>query len=368
VLNFLKSRNLVGLDIGNHTIKLVHLKSKGAKLALANLALRELPPEFLEESDPDIKNDLLSEAIKQLFKEHDLKTKDVVTSIPGDDVIVRYIKLPRMSEEELRNVITLETEQYIPLSIDQVVLDFSVLGELEEEGQKKLEVLLVAAKEEIVDRHLDLLARSGLNPVILDVDSFALSNAFEHNYGKIPGETISLINLGAKLTTINILEDGVSHLTRDVAVAGNNFTREIQQEFGISFAEAEVLKREQGQAQTETEDLITINAHGQDDKTARIGDAITPVLNKLLAEIRRSFDYYESSIRKKAVSRILLSGGAARLKNIDKFLSEKLNVPVEWNDPFKAIEISESLFDRDFIAANSPLFNVGLGLALRQVE
>lgn len=368
MLNFLKSRNLVGLDIGNHAIKLVHLKSKGAKLALANLAIREVPPEVQEEADPDVKNDALAETIKQMLKEHDLRIKDVVASIPGDDVIVRYIKLPYMSEEELKNVIALETEQYIPLSIDQVVLDFTVLGELEEENQKKLEVLLVAAKEEVVDRHLELFSRTGLNPVVLDVDSFALGNAFEFNYGRIPGETISLINLGAKLTTINILEEGVSHLTRDVAVAGNNFTREIQQEFGLSFSEAETLKRQQGQALTETEDIIQIESKDQNDKSARIGDAITPVLNKLLAEIRRSFDYYESSIRKKSVSRIFLSGGAAQLKNIDKYLTEKLNVPVEWNDPFKAIEISDSLFDRNFIATNAPLFNVGLGLALRQVE
>jgi len=367
VFNFLKSRNLVGLDIGNHTIKLVHLKNKGVKLALAHLVIREIPPEVQEEADPDVKNDQLVELIKQIFKEQDLRIKDVVTSIPGDDVIVRYIKLPYMSEEELKNVIALETEQYIPLSIDQVVLDFTVLGELEEEGQKKLEVLLVAAKEEIVDRHLELLGRAGLNPFVLDVDSFALSNAFEHNYGRVSGETLGLINLGAKLTTINIVEDGVSHLTRDVAVAGNNFTREIQQEFSLSYAEAEELKRQQGQAQTETEDLIQFENQDVNNKSARIGDAITPVLNKLLAEIRRSFDYYESSIRKKPVSRIFLSGGTARLKNIDKYLAEKLNVPVEWNDPFKAIEISEA-FDRDFVTAHAPLLNVGLGLALRQSE
>jgi type IV pilus assembly protein PilM len=368
VLDLFKNRNWIGLDIGNHAIKLVQLRSRGGKLALVNLALRAIPSEVQEEADPEAKLDLIAEHIKALFKEHDLRTRDVVTSLPGDDAIVRYVKLPHMSEEELRNVIALETEQYIPLSIDQVVLDFSVLGELEEEGQKKLEVLLVAAKEEIVDRHLDLLARANLNPVALDVDAFALGNAFEHNYGQLPGETVGLIHLGARLTTINILEDGVSHLTRDVAVAGNNFTREISREFGMGFAEAEELIREQGQAQTETEDLIQIESPGANDQTARIGDTLAPVLNKLLAEIRRSFDYYEGSIRKKPVSRILISGGAARLKNLDKYLTEKLNVPVEANDPFRAIEVSDRLFDRNFVTTHAPLFNVGLGLALRQVE
>lgn len=368
MFNFLKSRDLVGLDIGNHTLKLVHLKSRGDSLSLANLAMKEIPPEAQEEADPDIKNEIVSETIKQLLKEHDLRVKDVVTALPGDDAIVRYVKLPFMSDEELKNVIALETEQYIPLAIDQVVLDYSVLGELEEEGQKKLEVLLVAAKEEIVDRHIELLTRTGLTPALLDVDSFALSNAFESNYGRIPDETIGLINLGAKLTTINIVENGVSHLTRDVAVAGNNFTREIQREFGVSFSEAETLKRQQGQVLIESEDLIQLGGGEHDERVSRIGDAITPVLNKLLAEIRRSFDYYESSIRRKPVSRIMLSGGTSRLKNLDKYLAEKLNIPAELNDPFKRLEISDRLFDRTFISTNAQMFNVGLGLALRQAE
>jgi len=368
VFNFLKSRTWVGLDIGNHVIKAVLLKGQRDKWSLTNLALSEIPVEIQEEADPDVKNDQLADLIKQLFKEHDFRAKEVVTSISGDDAIVRYVKLPFMNEEELKNVISYEAEQYIPLAIEQVVLDFSVLGEIEEDGQKKLEVLLVAAKEEVVERHLDLLHRAGLSPAVIDIDSFALGNAFEQNYGKPEGETISLINLGAKLTNIVILESGVSHLTRDVAVAGNNFTREIQQEFGLSFAEAETLKREQGQALTETEDLLQIDVSDKGDQAARIGEAITPVLNKLVAEIRRSFDYYESSIRKTPVSRILLSGGTARLQNIDKFLSEKLNLPVEVNDPFKSIHIPEKLFDPQFIAANAQLFNIALGLALRQAE
>ncbi len=368
MLNVLRGRNLLGLDIGNHAIKAVLLKSRGDVLSLVNLARLELPSEAQEESDPDTKLDLVVEGIKQLLKEHDIRTKDVVTSISGDDAIVRYVKLPFMNEEELRNVINYEAEQYIPLSIDQVVLDFQVLGELEEEGQKKLEVLLAAAKEETVDRQVALLHRAGLNPVVIDIDSFALGNAFERNYGKLEGETVSLINVGAKLTTINILEDGISHLTRDVAVAGNNFTREIQREFSLSFAEAESLKREQGQAQVESEDLLQIEGSDQDNRTARIGEAITPVLNKLLAEIRRSFDYYESSIRKKAVSRILLSGGTAHLKNLEKYLAEKMNVPVELNDPFKQVQVAERKFDLDFIREHAQEFNVGLGLALRQTE
>jgi type IV pilus assembly protein PilM len=367
VFNFIKTGNLIGLDIGSASIKAVQFKSVGEQLTLLNLALEEIPLEVQEETDPDIKNDLLAEIIRKLFKEHGIKSKDVVTALPGDDAIVRYVKLPFMSDEELKNVISYEAEQYIPLAIDQVVLDFDRLGEIEEDGQKKIEVLLVAAKEEIVDRHLDLLRRVGLNPAVIDVDSFALSNAFVRSYSNVEGETVGLIHVGAKLTTINIVEEGISHLTRDVQVAGNNFSREIQREFGMSLAEADELKCLQGKVLTETEDILQIEVPTTEDKSARVGEALNPLLNKLIAEIRRSFSYYESSIRKKPVSRIILSGGSARLKNFDKYLAEKLNVPVDFNDPFKAVQIPERFFDVDYIKANAQRFNVGVGLALRTV-
>lgn len=368
MFGFLKKSNLIGLDIGSQSIKAVQLNRKGGSLILAGLAVAEIPPEIQEEIDPVTKQEQIANLIRRLMKDHDFRVKDVVTAISGDSVIVRYVKLPHMSVEELRNVITYEAEQYIPLAIDQVVLDFQILGEVEEESQKKIEVLLVAAKEEIIDQHIALLNQAGLNPVLIDVDSFALENAFELNYGKLEGETIGLINIGAKLTTINILEDGVTHLTRDVAVAGNNFTREIQREFSVSFGEAEELKRNQGQVLVETEDILQMEIPKKDDASTRIGEAIVPVLNKLVAEIQRSFDYYESSIRKKKISRIMLSGGSSRLKNLDKFLADKLGVKVDVNSPFQNVEIAEKDFDTADVAANAQSFNIGVGLALRQVE
>ncbi|MCK5219806.1 type IV pilus assembly protein PilM, partial [bacterium] len=299
-----------------------------------------------------------------------IRTKNVATAISGDSVIVRYVKLPYMSEDELKNVITYEAEQYIPLAIDLVVLDFEILGELEEEGQRKIEVLLVAAKEDIIDQHVDILKRAGLTPIVIDVDTFALENAFDYNFGQAEAETetISLVHIGAKLTTINILENGVSHLTRDVAVAGNNFTREIQREFGISFIQAEELKFRAGEVPIESEDIMQMEMPGKDNESNRIGEAITPVLNKLVAEIQRSFDYYESSIRRGTISRIQLSGGTSRLKKIEKYLADKLNLVVGMNDPFQNISIPEKEFDIGFITARAQMFNVVVGLAMRQVE
>jgi type IV pilus assembly protein PilM len=366
VIKFLKHRNLLGLDIGSHTVKAVQFVKKGEQLRLVSLAHMEIPPEIQEEADPALHNDMLANAIKQMLKENKINAKEAVTSIAGDNVIVRYVKLPKMSEEELKNVISYEGEQYIPLAINQVVMDHTILGELEEEGSTKMEVLLVAAKEEIVDEHIRLLQLAGLNPALIDVDSFALQNAYELNYGVID-ETIGLIHIGAKLTTINILENGVTHLTRDVAVAGNNFTREIQREFDVTFHQAEELKCQEGEVPIETEDILQMEMPKKQNNAKRIGDAIAPVLNKLIAEIQRSFDYYTTSIRKRPVSRIILSGGTSRLKNLDKYLNQKLDIAVELNNPFKEIMVGEKEFDTEFITHNAQIFNVGVGLALRQV-
>jgi type IV pilus assembly protein PilM len=368
VFDFLRSRKLIGLDIGSHTVKVVELQKKGERHRLESLATMQIASEIQEEADPTLRNEMLAEAIKNMLKENKVTCKNVVSSIAGDSVIVRYVKLPAMSEEELKNVISMEAEQYIPLAIDQVVLDFSILGEVEEEGIQKIEVLLVAAKEEIIDMHVQLLQLSGLNPIAIDVDTFALQSAFEVNYGVNEGETIGLINLGAKLTTINILENGVTHLTRDVAVAGNNFTREIQREFDITFSEAENLKHTEGKVLIESEDIMQMAIPKEDDKASRIGEAITPVLNKLVAEIQRSFDYYESSIRKKSISRIVLSGGSGKMRNLDKYLADKFDVSVEINDPFREIIIPDKDFDQEYISGEAQKFNVGVGLALRQME
>lgn len=368
VFRFLKSQNLIGLDVGSHTIKAVQLKKTPEQIQLVSLAFLEVPPEIQEEADPAVRDELLARTLKQLFKESQITAKQVVTAVSGDAVIVRYVKMPHMPEEELKNVINYEAEQYIPLAIDQMILDFEVLGEVEEEGAQKLEVLLVAAKADVIEQHMHLLQMAGLSPALIDVDTFALQNAFETNYGRIPDETVSLINVGAKLTTINILENGVTHLTRDVAVAGNNFTREIQREFDVTFAQAEELKNREGQVLIESEDILQMEISKKEDNATRIGEAIAPVLNKLVAEIQRSFDYYESTIRKKPISRIVLSGGAARLKNLDKYLAEKFNLKVEVNDPFKEILIPEKKFDLDFIRRNAQMFNVAVGLALRDPE
>jgi len=312
--------------------------------------------------------------IKKIIKQKGFNGKNVITAIPGDSAIIRYIKVPYMTEEELKNMIPYDAEQYIPLSMDQVVFDYQVLSETEEENQKKLEVLLVAVKNDTMNQHISLLKDAGVSPVVIDVDAFALCNAFSLNLKEesetgVKADTVALIDIGAKMTSINILENGIPHLTRDINIGGNNFTKEIQREFNINYAQAEELKKQHAVIMVESEELLlSTMPSSDDDKASRIFEAITPALNKLLNDIRRSFDFYENTVKRKPVQKILLSGGSSKIKNIDRFLSERLGVPVEINYPFKNITISSKNFDFDYLRANAVHFNVALGLALRKGE
>ncbi len=364
-------QTVVGLDIGTSTIKAIKIKKHKSGYELIGAEIFSLTSESIDDMDPDTKTSLYVNSIKKILKQKNISSKLVTTAIPGDSAIIRYIKVPYMAPEELKNVVPYEAEQYIPLGMDQIVFDYQVLNEVEEENQKKMEVLLVAVKNETMNQHLNILKSAGANPFVIDVDSFALCNAYSLNLQEesetgVKANTVALINMGARFTTVTIVEDGIPHLSRDINIGGNNFTKEIQREFNLSFAEAEELKKKQAVIMVESEELLLSTMPTSDDaRSTRIFEAITPSLNKLLNDIRRSFDYYESTVKKKSVQKILLSGGSSKIKNIDRFLSERLGIPVEINYPFKNININSKNFDFDYLRANAVHFNVALGLALR---
>ncbi len=363
---------LIGLDIGSSTIKAIKLKKLKEGFELTGAEIISVSSESADEMDPDVKHALFVNSIKKIIKQKNISVNKVVTAIPSDSAIIRYIKVPYMTEDELKNMIPYDAEQYIPLGMDQVVFDYKVLNEIEEENQKKLEVLLVAVKNETMGQHLALLKDAGVEPVVIDVDSFSLCNAYSLNVNDesesgVKADTVAIINMGAKFTTITICEKDIPHLTRDVNIGGNNFTKEIQREFNLSFAQAEEMKKQHAVIVVESEALLLNSMpSSDDDKSSRIFEAITPALNKLLNDVRRSFDYYESTVKRKPVQKILLSGGTSKIKNIDRFLSERLGMPVEINYPFKNININSKNFDFDYLRANAVHFNVALGLALRK--
>ena len=358
----------IGLDIGSYSIKLSLLREKAGKFTLVNFAVANISEEPIDNIDPAQKNNMIQNTIKKLIIETGIKTKDVCISLSGDQIIVRYIKLAYMTKEELKGVIKFEAEQYIPFSIDQVVLDFHILGEITEEGQKKIEVLLVAVKEEIVNQYIQLLHGAGLNTVLIDIDSMSLHNALEANYEKKEGETVAVINIGARYSNLNIVEDGITRFSRDIAIGGINLTNDISKEFNIGFAEAEKIKIEQGGIIIESENVVLTRIPSKEDKRVRIYSSISTTLGKLVMEIRRAFDFYESSSKKRSISKVYVCGGTAKLQNIDKFISERLKIPVEPLNPFNKIEKADIAALNDKIKQYSSYLPVSIGLAVRKIK
>ena len=347
----------IGLDIGSYSVKLSLLKERGGRFTLVNFAVADIGEEPIDTLEPAQKNSLIQAAVQKLVLETGFKTKDVSISLSGDQIIVRYIKLAYMTREELKGVIRFEAEQYIPFSIDQVVLDFHILGEVTEEGQKKVEVLLVAIKEEVVNQYIHLLQGAGLNIVLIDIDSMALHNSLEVNYDKKDGETVAIINIGAKYSNLNIVEDGVTRFSRDIPIGGISLTNDISKEFNLGFAEAEKLKREQGGIIIESENVVLTRIPSKEDKRVRIYSSISTTLGKLVMEIRRAFDFYESSAKKRSISKVYICGGSSKLQNIDKFISERLKIPVEPLNPFNKIEIADVAAFDEKVKQYGPFLN-----------
>jgi type IV pilus assembly protein PilM len=270
--------------------------------------------------------------------------------LSGNSVIVKKISLPEMSEAELEESIHWEAEQYIPFDIDDVNLDFQIIeGGSSEEG--KMDVLLVAAKKDKIDDYTDLVIQAGLQPVVVDLDAFALQNAYEISYEVVPGRNVALVNIGAGFTNISVLRNGMTSFTRDISIGGNHYTDAIQKEFGMSADQAERVKTGQEQ-------------HGADPESVRrVMDAVS---ENIAVEIQRSFDFFRASTADQEINQIILSGGSARVKHLDNFLGQRLKIEVQINDPFQNVKFNPKKFDAEYLREYGPAAAVAVGLALRK--
>ncbi|MGH7790814.1 MAG: type IV pilus biogenesis protein PilM, partial [Thermodesulfobacteriota bacterium] len=228
---FLGKKEVVGLDIGSNSIKLAELKETKKGYQLKNIGETLLPPEAIV-NKVITNRDAVSEAIYSLIEELRVKTKNAVISISGHSVIIKKVSIPKMSEKELREAVPWELEQYIPQNIEDVNYDFQILPGQTPEGN--MDVLIVAAKKDITNDYINVVNDAGLNPVVVDVDVFALENMYEANYPE-SGGVVALVNIGASVTNINILKNGVSVFTRDITTGGNQFTELIQKEFDVGY-------------------------------------------------------------------------------------------------------------------------------------
>jgi type IV pilus assembly protein PilM len=346
-----KSRLAVGLDIGSSSVKLVQLKERKGGYALLAWGQAQLPPEAIVDGAL-MNSSAIVDAIRGLLADQRVKSKEVAIGVRGHSVIIKKIQLPRMTQDELDESIQWEAEQYIPFDVKDVNIDTQILTP-QGDGAGQMDVLLVAAKKDMINDYTSVCAEAGLTVTVVDVDAFAVQNAYEANYEPAPGETVVLINVGAAVSNINIIANGVTTFTRDITMGGNAFTEEIQKQLNISYDEAEALK---------------VGGQGETDAVVpqEVERVIQGVADQMAGEIQRSLDFYAATAADARIARVLLSGGTARIPALFKVIEARAGVPVELLNPFKAIDIDHKRFDAAAVQNAAAAAAVAVGLALRR--
>jgi len=354
-LNFLKRKSdLLGIDIGTHAIKVLCLKRGAGNWSITRWAVIPYAEDIPLDTPLIDRKTQAEAALANFLKTTELPTKKAATSVCGNAVIVRYVKMSKMTRADLAKSIRFEAEPYIPFNIDDVNLSFSILGDVFEDGQAQMEAVLVAAKRDAVDLRIDILRATGLHPVIMDVDAFALENAYESLVSASSMETVMFMNLGANTTNMSIVEKGISRVVRDVFIAGNSFTKAIQRQFQCEVRTAEQKKITYG--------LVEDAA---DPESAQVVEALMPVARDLVTEIQRSIDFYLSQGQDRSVSKIYICGGTANLKGLEQFLSDELKIPVELFNPMTLADNPPTELS-DEQKSLMPQMAVAFGLATRR--
>lgn len=331
----------VGLDVGSSSIKLVALvrESGNRSYRLLKYGVRRIPAVSGEPTKQNTSN-----LIRELFAETKIDCKDVIAAVPGTSAVVRYIQMPKMTLQEARNALRYEASQYIPFRAEEARMDYHILNGALGQADDMMKMMLVATRTSEAERRLEVLKAAGLSPLVLDVDSLALLNAFETT--GIPGETpgsIALIHLGSRQTHLSVVQDGCPAFTRDMEAGGETLTEAISRGLGLSLAEAEAVKV--------SGDAI-IRPH------------LESPLRSLAGQLRSSLDYYQGKSGNGG-SKVYLSGGTSLLKPLGQFLSESLGIPAEKWNPFQGIDTSDFVEDSN-LRHIGPVLAVAVGLAIRK--
>jgi len=340
-----------GLDIGNHSIKLIKIRHLREGFFLEAAGIKELPPGTMEGSE--IKNrDALIDAITTLVNQCDPSITDVVFSMSGHGIISDKCTFKINPNENAEELILWEAGQRSPFDVDDITLDYKILHRKVQTSE--VEVLLVAAKNQIMQNYIDLLYEAGLKPIIVDVVAFAITNCFAQESATRPHQgTVALVNIGHNLTNVTFVKDGIYHSSRDISTAGDFFNRTLQRNLGLSAEDAlNMLKGRSTQAF---------------DPQA-IAQSVEYAAEELAAGIDLAFSYFKSSEKTDAIDRLVLSGGGAYISDLSAFLEKHFQASIELSDPLSILEFDPSLFGSIDPHTISALFTVAVGLALRKVE
>lgn len=347
-----KGKNVIGLDIGSSSVKICRIKETKKGRLLQTFDSADLPPEAIVDGSLMDAN-VVTDTIRELVKRNKIRSKEAALSVSGHSVIIKKIPLPLMTEEELEESIVWEAEQYIPFDINDVYLDVETLVTRAAQGQ--MDVLLVAAKKEMINDYCSVARDAGLEPMIVDVDAFCVQNMFEANYGTLGGQTIVLIDIGSSVSTINVVSEGITTFTRDISMGGNQFTEEIQKQLNITHEEAEAYKK--GDVSGAEADSVL---------PQEVERVIQNVAEWLAGEVQRSLDFYAATSADSRISRIYLSGGTANLPTLARVIARTSGVPAELVNPFRQITYDPKDYSEHYLESVAASAAVSVGLALRR--
>src|SRR5690242_8448035 len=342
---FGRKKTTVGLDIGSGLVKVAVVDHSKKQPELVKVAVVPLLADAIVEGevmDPGI----VAEAIQAALTAAGVKGKQVVTAVGGRDVIIKKIQIERVREQQARELMRWEAEQHVPFDMESVEMDFQILDP--QASGVEMSVLLVAAKRELIESKMRMLTDAGLEPGVVDVDAFALHNAFEVNYPSAMQGVVSLVNIGHEVTNINILEDGVPILTRDISVGTRRFREDLQREKGLSAEDSERVI----QGQTQSADLGQyVDARGEE----------------ISVGVERAAAFLATASRSAGgLGRVYTIGGGARIPGLNEALSNRLRVPVELASPVQRLKVRDSVFESVAVDEVSPLLMLSVGLALRR--
>jgi type IV pilus assembly protein PilM len=343
-----KPKSLIGLDIGSSSVKAVELKRTKAGYELVSFGIEPLAQDTVVDG-AIMDAPSVAEKISSIFEGHKIKPKDVATAVSGHSVIVKRVPMPVMTEEELYDRVQAEASQHIPFDIADVNLSHQLL----EATENQMDVLLVAVKKDKILNHTNVLSLAGKNPVVVDIDAFALQNCFEVNYEPDPAQVVALLNIGASVMNINIVRGLTPLFTRDVSVGGNQYTDALQKELDLSFEDAERVKMGGSVAGVTEEQRSAI---------------LRSVSDILILEIQKTFDFFRATASGENIRRICVSGGTARVPGLLDLLREEFAMPVEELYPFRKIVISPGRHDESALREMAPRLTIAVGLALRSFD
>lgn len=345
-----EGKNLIGVDIGSSSIKVCQIREHRKAYDLVAFGYAPLPPQVIVDGQI-MDAGAVAETLQEIWSSARIRQREVSLSVSGQNAIIRKVTVPMMSAAELQEQIHWEAEQHIPFDIKDVQVDYQVLKRHPETSQ--MDLLLVAAKRDQINDYAQLARDARLKPVVCDIDAFSIQNLFELSRGLPEQQTIALVNVGANLTSLNIIASGVSAFSREIANGGNTITEQIHKQLGIPLEQAEMLK-------------CALGNGGPEPIPPEIVPIVESATDSIAAEIQRSLDFFMATSGESEISRIYVTGGTSRLSSLGHAIERRARVPAEVWAPIERLAVDQRRVDGLLLGLHSSQLAVALGLALRK--